>query len=103
MAEKAEAALRSRNPGEIRDASADVAHAPRFSNLPARSALPGSVYLSVMTASVALGAGYLGYVDRTLWEPARYRHATAGRSPRIDGDPVSRLPAWSGASPVSIV
>jgi len=89
VAERIEAALRSRNPAETRDASADVASAPRFSNLPARSALTGWVYLSVMTASVALGAGYLGYVDRTLWEPARYRHATAESKSRIDGDPVN--------------
>ena len=89
VAEKAEAALRFRNPAETRDASADVARAPRFSNLPARSALPGWVYLSVMTASVAVGAGYLGYLDRTFWEPARYRHATAEAKARIDRDPVN--------------
>jgi hypothetical protein len=41
-----------------------------------------------VTAGVSLGSEYLGYLDRTRWEPARYSRNIVAAKSRIDHDPV---------------
>jgi len=88
VAAKAEVAWQRRNLIETQGALTAVTRAPRYPNLPARSATPGWVCLWLITASVAVGAGYLGYIDRTRWEPARYQRESTAAKARIDRDPV---------------
>ena len=90
VAEKAESALHAPRAVEVWSESMAMSPPPVFVQ-PAgpRSALPGWVCLLLITTAVSLGTACLDYLDRTRWEPERYRRETAVARSRIDRDPVN--------------